>query len=40
MAESGSAAVFAWEGENLEEYWGLYLQCIDMARWRGSGHYC
>ena len=28
IAESGSAAVFAWEGENLEEYWDCTFSAL------------
>jgi len=33
IAERGSAAVFAWKGETLEEYWQCTLDCLE---WEGE----
>jgi adenosylhomocysteinase len=34
IAEAGTAAVFAWKGESLEEYWWCTEQALTMARRR------
>ena len=33
IAKKGSAAVFAWKGESLEEYWWCTEQALDLAGW-------
>ena len=35
IAKAGTAAVFAWKGETLEEYWDLTLSCLTWPQEQG-----
>jgi S-adenosylhomocysteine hydrolase len=35
IAQAGTAKVFAWKGETLEEYWDLTLDCISWPDGKG-----
>merc|ERR1712032_1526359 len=38
IAQDGSAAVFAWKGESLEEYWECTLNAVSWPQDDGKGH--
>jgi len=38
IARDGSAAIFAWKGETLEEYWECTLQAVTWPTDDGKGH--
>merc|ERR1712137_1469690 len=38
IARDGSAAVFAWKGESLEEYWECTLNAVTWPEDDGKGH--
>ncbi|GMI21203.1 hypothetical protein TeGR_g867 [Tetraparma gracilis] len=38
MARDGSAAIFAWKGETLEEYWDCTLNALTWPTDDGKGH--
>ena len=35
IAKAGTASVFAWKGETLEEYWDLTLDCLTWPNGQG-----
>ena len=35
IAKAGTAAVFAWKGETIEEYWNLTRQCLTWEEGKG-----